>query len=244
MPSQGGWLWRRLPGARPRKSSRPENGQYKCFVTAFPIYVHLLLRQQKVTMSLRDDLFDEVLELEEQFFEEGYELGFADGEDAGRLEGRLFGLEKGFEKHLAMGEMHGRAILWANRSLSGKREKAQIFQESSIQGNAQLHGQESFKPSTSLVQPDIETLPEHSRLYGHVQTLLSLTEPSSFCTKNDDDSVSSFDDRLKRAEGKVKVIERIIGQENLGNAATDFAQKSALRVNNSIEEFSELRSSR
>ena len=59
--------------------------------------------------------FDEVLGLEEQFYEDGFRQGYEDGVKAGRVEGRTFGLEKGFEKYVESGRLHGKSIIWANR---------------------------------------------------------------------------------------------------------------------------------
>jgi hypothetical protein len=61
------------------------------------------------------DIFDSILDLEEQFYAEGYKLGVADGARTGRIEGRVFGLEKGFEKFLEAGRLHGRAIIWQDQ---------------------------------------------------------------------------------------------------------------------------------
>src|SRR4051812_19439144 len=60
--------------------------------------------------------FDEVLGLEEQFYDDGYQQGLADGVKAGQIEGRTFGLEKGFEKYAESGRLHGKALIWANRT--------------------------------------------------------------------------------------------------------------------------------
>jgi hypothetical protein len=60
--------------------------------------------------------FDEVLGLEEEFYEEGYRQGLADGVKAGQIEGRTFGLEKGFEKYVESGRLHGKSLIWANRA--------------------------------------------------------------------------------------------------------------------------------
>lgn len=62
-----------------------------------------------------DSLFDPLLSLEEDFYQEGHALGMADGQYSGRLEGRAFGLEKGYEKFLELGRLQGRASLWKAR---------------------------------------------------------------------------------------------------------------------------------
>ena len=159
------------------------------------------------------DPFDDLLSLEDKFYKEGYDLGVSDGERAGRVEGRLFGLEKGFEKYAAMGKLHGRAIIWAGRL---PEIKSQVDAESkggakkSTTTNTEQSGQEEFAwkgPSYKA-----HSLPDNPRLESHIRTLYALTEPGSLSTANSEDSVSDFDDRLKRAEGKIKIIEKLTGE--------------------------------
>jgi hypothetical protein len=136
--------------------------------------------------------FDDVLSLEEQFYETGKQQGLADGIKAGRIEGRNFGLEKGFEKFAESGRLYGKSIIWANR----------------------------LPRSTSGSETAAQTLPplaDHQRLYKHIKVLHALSESASLSTENSEDAVSDFDDRLRRAQAKVKLTERIVG-ENVGES--------------------------
>src|SRR5271163_3634496 len=63
-----------------------------------------------------DDVLDDLLSPEENFYRDGYELGQADGTHAGHVEGKLFGIEKGYEKALEMGRLAGRAAVWTIRA--------------------------------------------------------------------------------------------------------------------------------
>lgn len=54
--------------------------------------------------------------------------------------------------------------------------------------------------------------PDIRRLQKHILTLYALVEPASLSIQNTEEAVSDFDDRLRRAEGKVKIIERIGGE--------------------------------
>ena len=162
-------------------------------------------------MGLEDDPFDEVLNLEQDFYKDGYELGVQDGKKAGLVEGRFFGLEKGFEKFTTMGEMHGRADVWA------RRLRTNVTRE----GADDLNSDEApVKDTEALGIPDKSPATGHPlslenpRLTAHVRHLYALTELDTFSTKNGEDEVADFDDRLKRAEGKIKVIERITGERN------------------------------
>ncbi len=136
------------------------------------------------------DPFDGLLDLEEQFYNEGYALGEAEGSKAGRIEGRVFGLEKGFEKFMEAGRLHGRSIVWAGRM-------PQPAANETIEAAAE---------PCSL--PPVANNP---RLEKHIRVLHALSEPVSFSTDNSEEAVSDFDDRLKRAQAKLKIIERLVG---------------------------------
>lgn len=58
---------------------------------------------------------------------------------------------------------------------------------------------------------------KNPRLHKHILTLYALVEPASLSIQNTEAAVSDFDDRLRRAEGKVKVIERITGEGGDGS---------------------------
>ena len=161
---------------------------------------------------MKDDLFDSLLDLEDQYYQEGYDVGVKDGTQAGLLEGRLFGLEKGFEKYLAMGRLHGRSVLWAGmlpRSRRGKSSNGDVSQLANA-GGTQKCPQHNMLPA-----PDnLPTTQSNTRLERHIRILYALTEPSSLSKENNEDSVSDFDDRFKRADGKVKVIEKLLGESD------------------------------
>jgi len=152
------------------------------------------------------DPFEDVLDLEDQFYRDGYRQGMEDGVQAGKIEGRSLGLEKGFEKFMESGRLYGKAIVWANR-LPDKQPG------SSAQG--QYHGgsQEGIVSNESEPQ-HLPRLPGNSRLWKNITTLHALVEPESLSTENTDESVNDFDERVKRARGKAKIIERTLGEDN------------------------------
>jgi hypothetical protein len=161
------------------------------------------------------DPFDDLLGLEEQFYNEGFQLGKSDGAKAGRIEGRVFGLEKGFEKYVDSGRLHGRSLVWASR-LPKPQASNKELQHTILDADTN-------KPTSSTTSIDdsqssrdnLPRLPENPRLEKHLRVLYALTEPASSSTENTEDAVSDFDDRLKRAKAKVKVIERLIGESGL-----------------------------
>ena len=200
-------------------------------------------------MTSNEDPFDSLLSLEDDFYKDGYDLGVSDGQKAGLVEGRFFGFEKGFEKYAAMGRLHGKATVWAGRlpksgsttvdSVTQGPKGADPDQSNDNGKDTHDHGGE-----TSHVTP----LSGNPRLEAHIRTLYALTEPSSLSTENTEEAVSEFDDRLKRAEGKVKVIEKLIGEPSLTtddmlgktqSAASNDA-KSKAKGDDSIEDISNL----
>ncbi|KAF2480070.1 hypothetical protein BDY17DRAFT_234011, partial [Neohortaea acidophila] len=129
--------------------------------------------------------FDNLLNLEEQYYQEGYDLGIADGSRAGRIEGRIFGLEKGFEKYIAMGQLAGRAAVW----------------------NARISPSPSSQSTSSAL-----ALSENARMQKHVKRLKDLTDVETLPTENNEDAVTDFDDRLKDAQAKATLISRMAGE--------------------------------
>ncbi|KAF5603762.1 hypothetical protein FPCIR_1201 [Fusarium pseudocircinatum] len=132
------------------------------------------------------DPFEDVLNLEERFYSEGYQQGIKDGVQAGRIEGRSFGMQKGFEKFLESGRLASKAIVWANRI---------------------PHQDGTASGETCTLPP----LPKNARLEKNINTLYALVEPDTLSTENSDDAVQDFDDRVKRAQGKAKIVEKMAG---------------------------------
>lgn len=172
------------------------------------------------------DPFDTLLTLEDQYYSEGYEQGVTDGSTAGRIEGRIFGLEKGFEKFVAMGKLHGKAAVWDARAKEkqacGRNVPISILRAipSLDQAGEEVKDSDEDRTSQGLFSvrcpsnsvPNISqdavlsSLPNSHRLAKHIDTLFALTEPETFSAQNDEASVADFDDRLKRAEAKARLI--------------------------------------
>lgn len=148
-----------------------------------------------------NDAFDNLLNLEDDYYNEGYELGVADGDRAGRIEGRAFGIEKGFEKFVEAGRLNARSIVWANRLPSHQQGSA---------AGAPASGEEERLPVLSS---------GGARLEKNIVTLHALVEPDTLSTENTDEAVNDFDDRVKRAQGKARVIERQLGEDAAGSHA-------------------------
>lgn len=158
--------------------------------------------------SNNEDVFEDALNLEDQYYSEGYSLGVADGSKSGRIEGRIFGLQKGFEKCVEMGKLNGRAAVW----------------EARLPNQSQAETPETSKSTVPPVNGS-------DRLRKHVDRLAALSDPDDLSTKNDEDSVSEFDDRLKDAKAKARLIERISGEDEASEArASDEAQTGSGRT--------------
>ena len=163
--------------------------------------------------SMEEDPFDSLLVLEDGFYEEGYQLGVADGARAGQVEGRLFGLERGFEKFSAMGQLHGRSIVWASRLPC---VESQHPQSKPMDEPEALTIDQSREQSRTGIGSHrcIPPLPENIRLEKQLRTFHALVELESISTQNKEDDVAEFDDRLKRANGKAKIIEKLVGESS------------------------------
>lgn len=155
-------------------------------------------------MAFSTDPFDDILNLEDNFYSEGYAKGMADGARAGRVEGRSFGIEKGFEKFVEAGRLYGKAVVWANRLPQQRQPTRSTTAES---GN-------STTTTSSCSLPTLDK--SGQRLEKNILTLHALVERDTLSTENSDDAVNDFDDRVKRAQGKARVIERNLGEESGG----------------------------
>jgi hypothetical protein len=156
------------------------------------------------------DPFEDVLNVEEQLYQQGYEEGLQDGEQAGKIEGRQFGLEQGFQKYLESGRLYGKTLVWANRlppkSLERDSEAAATATD--------------IAPATPLLDDnrklcELPQLPRHSRLEKNIAIVHALVEPETLPTENTEEAVTDFDDRLKRAQAKAKVIAQTVGEKEL-----------------------------
>jgi hypothetical protein len=163
-----------------------------------------------------DDPFDDLLTLEDTLYTTAHDQGVADGARAGRIEGRIFGIEKGFEKFAELGELHGRGAVWGSRLPAPKTATAA---SSTASQNPIQATPTSTSPSDPQERPATGTVTQlpaiqnpSSRLQSNVSLLYHLTDPPTFSTANTEVDVADFDDRVKRAGAKAKVIERIIGE--------------------------------
>jgi hypothetical protein len=166
--------------------------------------------QSKHTMNREDDPFDSLLTLEDTLYTTAYSAGATDGARAGRVEGRIFGLEKGFEKFAALGELHGRSVVWGARALQPQPQAAPVKE-------AVFAKEEAKTQASGQIQKTLPKLPENARLLNNVTLLHSLTDPETFSTENTEEAVADFDDRFKRAGAKAKVIERIVGEGEMAS---------------------------
>ncbi|KAK4174918.1 hypothetical protein QBC36DRAFT_217358, partial [Triangularia setosa] len=160
----------------------------------------------------QDDPFDSLLHLESQFYTEGYNQGAVDGVLAGRTEGRQLGLEKGYQKFLEAGRLYGRALVWANRLPA--RSSSSLPPAPSPQ---KLPAVPTTEAETE--KKELPPLPKNPRLEKHITTLYALVETESLSMENTDEAVNDFDDRIKRGQGKAKIIERMVGEKSGGEEA-------------------------
>ncbi|KAK0754993.1 hypothetical protein B0T18DRAFT_50337 [Schizothecium vesticola] len=159
-----------------------------------------------------DDPFEDLLNLEEKFYQDGYRQGQEDGVKAGRAEGRGLGLEKGYQKFFESGRLFGRAIVWANRLPSAAKPSQQTKGPETAQHALVTATPAQSQETQGHEQYQLPPLPNNPRLEKHITVLYALAETESLSTENTDEAVNDFDDRLKRAQGKAKIIERMVGE--------------------------------
>ncbi|KAM0808632.1 hypothetical protein AB5N19_08975 [Seiridium cardinale] len=152
---------------------------------------------------MASDPFEDVLNLEDQYYDQGYHQGYEDGYKAGKIEGRSVGLKTGFEKFIEAGRLQGKAIVWANRMPN-------LRQVTGLESKADSRGSRSAAEPTG---PKLPPLSSNARLEKNVCSMHALVELGTLSTENNDEAVNDFDDRVKRAQGKLKIIERMIGED-------------------------------
>merc|ERR1711939_1182708 len=137
---------------------------------------HHKSRMQETTTQT--STFDEVLGLEEQFYEDGFRQGYEDGVKAGRVEGRTFGLEKGFEKYVESGRLHGKSIIWANRMTGHQKLLDNADGEpgrTHVQGSAESSAVQPSQPFSLHSMPDSSGLKARRRssrgLWGRIKEM-------------------------------------------------------------------------
>ncbi|KAF1942372.1 hypothetical protein EJ02DRAFT_311658, partial [Clathrospora elynae] len=162
------------------------------------------------------DPFDTLLTLEDTLYTTAYTAGTTAGALSGRIQGRIFGLEKGFESFTALGELHGRSVVWGGRLPSLSAQK--LGEEQKLEKHGKVEENEARK---------LSTLPLNSRLQNNITLLHALTDPDTFDTANTEEAVADFDDRFKRAGAKAKVIERIVGESGTTSASKSHDESPA-----------------
>ena len=160
--------------------------------------------------TMDPNFLDGLLDLEEDFYNEGYKLGWSDGAHAGFTEGTVFAVEKGFDKFFEMGRLYGKALVWAQRLAELEASKK------ADRGNEAKDGSDIPQPQETTLDPsacrEMASFPASSRLPKNIRTLLELADPASLDMKNTEEGVEDVDERLKGALVKAKLIQRALGE--------------------------------
>ncbi|KAK5055149.1 hypothetical protein LTR84_012897 [Exophiala bonariae] len=160
---------------------------------------------------MASDPFDDLLEIENDYYQEGYDAGVGDSRYAGLIEGRVFGIEKGYEKALELGKQRGRALVWEHRldvSISGNESHQQVTSSSESQPTSAT----SEAGMMHQITQSLPRLPTTTRLRKHVEALSAAADPAALARDNSDEAVTDFDDRIAKANAKTKVIANIVGE--------------------------------
>ncbi|KAI5291032.1 hypothetical protein KEM52_000273 [Ascosphaera acerosa] len=161
------------------------------------------------------DVLDDLLGLEDEFYQEGFQLGAQDGTRAGYEEGNIFAMEKGYEKFLEMGQLYGRAIVWARQLPGGHGLLQESGAQLPVEGGGGLGAAAANADADASASTGTGTGSDgggSSRLQKHVAQLLHLVDPATLPYENTEEGVNEFDDRLKRAGAKAKLIEKLVGE--------------------------------
>jgi hypothetical protein len=200
---------------------------------------------QSKPADIHDDPFDSLLTLEDTLYTTAYSLGVSAGSRSGRIEGRLFGLEQGFEKFATLGELHGRSVVWGSRIPITSPTTSTTTKPST--SNSELSVSKETSDANANAQEDIhaDTFPgfksPSSRLTSNIHLLHALTDPSTFSTENTEEAVADYDDRVRRAGAKAKVIERIVGESTATSAKSPdgaAAREAGVRIKGEKEKKS------
>jgi hypothetical protein len=179
---------------------------------------------------MADDPLDDLLNLEENYYQEGYRLGEADGTHAGLVEGKLFGVEKGFERAMDMGRLSGKAEVWRRRFTATTASSSHPTPMSSSSkpeiSTEQIPTWPALDAWTSLSVNGLPPLAANARLGKHIDNLLSTTDSASLSSANSDDAVAEFDEHLAKATAKAKVISNIIGEPLHGGDVVNQGHRS------------------
>lgn len=201
--------------------------------------------------DLTDDLdFDTLLSLESTFYETGYTQGHQDGLRQSQFESRVFGVEQGYLKGVAMGRMVARARLWKarlevvrqqeGRPLQNRPQRSSLYEGSGSDTTSEVaetiakasNAADDDKEALDLSLPPLQANERLQKtLEKHVEKLLVYVDPSTLSPANTDDDVADYDDRLKKAQAKMKVIERLVGEDT----GTDDSKAQAGSMSNDIE---------
>ena len=174
-------------------------------------------------ITMDEDLLDSVLSLEDVSYQAGFAEGEKDGSDIGYAEGITFGMEQGFRKAMEMGSLHGRAMM-LNSCLTEPGPSLQPEAETNghdhpVLGESKSAANDADKKLVPDL-PKIPTIPSNPRLRKHIETLLKLTDSEGVSWENSDAAVDEFDERMKKAVAKAKVIDKLVGDKHKLNSVT------------------------
>jgi hypothetical protein len=190
---------------------------------------------------MEPDLLEDLLDIEENFYNEGYALGLSDGTEAGYMEGAVFAVEKGYEKLFELGKLYGKSLVWMQRLTTTTTTSTALHHTAEVSpalGSTPRdlnEGEQQQQTVTNLFSTALDptslcesmsrlpvTAGSNSRLEKNIRNLLSLLDPATLSLENTEDAISEIEDRLKNAILKAKLIQRILGERD-GAAQTTTA---------------------
>jgi len=188
------------------------------------------------------DIFDGLLKLEDEFYNEGYKLGVTDGSQAGYTEGNVFAIEKGFEKLLEFGRLYGKGLVWAQRLAVSEQD--QTAEATQYDANIVSGGAEELSVEPAVCR-EMPCVPKGTRLRKNVRVLLEQVDPATLSLDNTPDAISEVEERLKGAVLKAKLIQRAFGERETASDSIHLQSAKDTQTSGdgsgSIEDSSSLR---
>ncbi|ODV85502.1 hypothetical protein CANARDRAFT_23035 [[Candida] arabinofermentans NRRL YB-2248] len=152
--------------------------------------------------------FDSVLNLEDQYYNEGFNEGQLEGSMKQFHEGKELGIQTGYQRLLIIGQLRTLVNYWI--------EKIDRLIESNTMGTESSSSDLSVSVvSVSVKKPKRDNHKVKKTLDGLKMLLDSLYDNDKINLTNSDEDVQTYETILKKARAKVRSLSTVLGDEEL-----------------------------
>ncbi|ODQ65105.1 DUF1715-domain-containing protein [Nadsonia fulvescens var. elongata DSM 6958] len=120
----------------------------------------LMQRTSSATPADLEDVFEDVLNLEDKYYHDGYNEGYRDGLKSGFLEGKEYGIQTGFQRLVDFGILQGRLKVWQHQIASATVTSGGPANERQIKRIQQL---QQLLPETVALSNDDADVEDYER---------------------------------------------------------------------------------